>query len=148
MARSTSGNPARLGSRKAPEQGLRGTDDATFVSAMSRINMAIQNPVFALSFVGAFLALAGAAIYSWATGLAGALPVSIALACYTATLVITVGVNIPLNNRLGSAASAQHAGAGREFFEHRWTRGTFTARGCHWQPWLPSALRGPCFDRL
>lgn len=122
MARSTSGNPARLGSRKAPEQGLRGTDDATFVSAMSRINMAIQNPVFALSFVGAFLALAGAAIYSWATGLAGALPVSIALACYTATLVITVGVNIPLNNRLGSAASAQHAGAGREFFEHRWTR--------------------------
>jgi uncharacterized membrane protein len=102
--------------------GLRGTDDATFVSAMSRINTAIQNPVFALSFVGAFLALAGAAIYSWATGLAGALPVSIALACYTATLVITVGVNIPLNNRLGSAASAQHATEGRKFFERRWTR--------------------------
>jgi uncharacterized membrane protein len=55
-------------------------------------------------------------------GLAGALPVSIALACYTATLVITVGVNIPLNIRLGSAATAQHAAAGRKFFERRWTR--------------------------
>ncbi|WP_426989356.1 hypothetical protein [Pseudarthrobacter sp. Y6] len=41
--------------------GLRATDDATFVSAMSRINAAIQNPVSALSFVGAFLALAGSA---------------------------------------------------------------------------------------
>jgi hypothetical protein len=28
---------------------LRATDDATFVSAMSRMNAAIQNPVFALA---------------------------------------------------------------------------------------------------
>jgi uncharacterized membrane protein len=102
--------------------GLRGTDDATFVSAMSRINMAIQNPVFALSFAGAFLALAATAAYSWVYGLASALPVSIALAFYTATLAITVGVNIPLNIRLGSAATSEHARAGREFFERRWTR--------------------------
>ncbi|MCO4263943.1 DUF1772 domain-containing protein [Pseudarthrobacter sp. MDT3-26] len=86
--------------------GLRATDDATFVSAMSGINTAIQNPVFALSFVGAFLALAGSAAFSWADGLASALPLSVSLACYTATLVITFAANIPLNKS----------------FERRWTR--------------------------
>lgn len=101
--------------------GLRATDDATFVSAMSRINTAIQNPMFALSFVGAFLALAGSAAFSWANGLASALPLSVALACYAATLVITFGVNIPLNNGLGQAVS-EHAAAARKSFERRWTR--------------------------
>ena len=103
--------------------GLRATDDATFVSSMSRINTAIQNPVFALSFVGAFLALAGSTALSWANGLASALPISVALACYAATLVITFGVNIPLNNGLGRAASSPNdAAAARKSFEHRWTR--------------------------
>lgn len=102
--------------------GLRATDDATFVSAMSRINTAIQNPVFALSFVGAFLALAGSAAFSWANGLASALPISVALACYTATLVITFGVNIPLNNGLGRAAASGDAAAARRAFERRWSR--------------------------
>jgi uncharacterized membrane protein len=102
--------------------GLRAVDDATFVSAMSRINTAIQNPVFALSFIGAFVALAGAAAYSWVHGLGSALPVSVALACYTATLVITAGVSIPLNNGLGRAAAAGNTAAGRKSFERRWTR--------------------------
>lgn len=52
--------------------GLRATDDATFVHAMSRINIAIQNPVFALSFFGAFVFLAGSAAFSWASGLGSA----------------------------------------------------------------------------
>ncbi len=101
--------------------GLRATDDATFVSAMSRINAAIQNPVFALSFVGAFLSLACSAALSWADGLASALPLSVSLACYTATLVITFAANIPLNNGLGQAASGD-AAAVRRAFERRWTR--------------------------
>ena len=56
--------------------GLRAVDDATFVNAMSRINTAIQNPMFALSFVGAFFALAGAAAFSWLNGLDSAVPAS------------------------------------------------------------------------
>jgi uncharacterized membrane protein len=48
--------------------------------------------------------------------------VSIVFACYTAPLVITVGVNMPLNFGLGSASTAQHAAVGKEFFERRWTR--------------------------
>lgn len=102
--------------------GLRSTDDATFVSAMQRINSAIQNPVFALSFFGAFLALTGALIYSWINGLDSTLPAALAWAFYTATLVITIAVNIPLNNRLGEAVRSGQATAARKSFEHRWTR--------------------------
>ncbi len=102
--------------------GLRAVDDATFVNAMSRINTAIQNPMFALSFVGAFFALAGAAAFSWLNGLDSAVPASIALACYTATLAITFGVNIPLNNGLDRAATSGDASTGRKSFERRWTR--------------------------
>lgn len=102
--------------------GLRATDDATFVTAMSRINTAIQNPVFALSFFGAFLSLAGAAVFSWANGLGSALPVSVAWACYVATLAITIGVNIPLNDRLGQAVRSGDAASARRAFERTWTR--------------------------
>lgn len=102
--------------------GLRAVDDATFVSTMSRINTAIQNPVFALSFVGAFFTLAGAAAYSWINGLDSALPASAALACYTGTLAITAGINIPLNNRLERAAALSDAATARLAFERRWTR--------------------------
>lgn len=102
--------------------GLRAVDDATFVNAMYRINAAIQNPMFALSFAGAFVSLAGAASFSWLNGLGAALPASVALACYTATLVITFTVNIPLNNALGRAAAAGNIAAGRKSFESRWTR--------------------------
>jgi len=102
--------------------GLRATGDGTFVSAMSRINAAIQNPVFALGFFGAFFSLAGAAVYSVANGLGSALPVSLAWAFYTATLVITFGLSIPLNNGLGRAAAAGDTAAGRKSYERRWTR--------------------------
>ena len=101
--------------------GLRATGDGTFVSAMSRINAAIQNPVFALGFFGAFFSLAGAAVYSVANGLDSALPVSLAWAFYTATLVITFAVNIPLNNGLAQTMGSGQAAA-RKAFEQKWTR--------------------------
>ena len=126
--------------------GLRAMDDATFVNAMSRINTAIQNPVFALSFVGAFLALAGAAAFSWADGLDSALPVSVALACYTATLVITFGVNIPLNNGLDRPPRPEMPRAGRKSFERRWTRWNIHRTWLSLRPWWLSALRGPRID--
>jgi len=102
--------------------GLRSTDDATFVSAMSRINTAIQNPVFALSFFGAFLSLAAASAYSWANGYGSAVPATVAFACYAGTLAITFTVNIPLNNRLGHAAASGDAAAARRSFEGKWTQ--------------------------
>ena len=105
--------------------GLRATDDENFVCAMTRINAAIQNPIFALSFFGAFVSLAGAAIFSVGNGLGSAVPVSVALGCYTATLVITFGFNIPLNNGLGRAADAGDAAVARLAFERAWTRWNF-----------------------
>lgn len=101
--------------------GLRATEDGTFVSAMSRINGAIQNPVFALGFFGAFISLTGAAAYSSLNGLDSALPVGIAWALYTATLVITFAVNIPLNNGLAQGEGSGQAAA-RKAFEQKWTR--------------------------
>ncbi|MGO4189405.1 anthrone oxygenase family protein [Pseudarthrobacter sp. TAF60_1] len=62
-----------------------------------------------------------------------------ALALYTATLVITVCANIPLNIRLGSVGTSEHAGAGREFLERRWTRWNI------YRTWLSLAtLLAPC----
>lgn len=97
-------------------------DDATFVQAKARINTAIQNPVSGLGFVGAFFSLAGVTAYSWVSGLASALPASAALTCYTITLAITFGVNIPLNNALARAADSGDTGTGRKSFESRWTQ--------------------------
>ena len=102
--------------------GLRATDDATFVSAMTRINGATQNPAFAVSFFGAFVFITGAVAFSWMNGLASTLAAGLAWACYTATLLITFGLNIPLNNRLGKAAGSGQTAAARKSFERRWTR--------------------------
>lgn len=102
--------------------GLKRVDDVTFVRTMSQINAAIQNPWFALSFVGAFLALGGTTIYAWLNGLDAALPATAAWVLYSATLVITAGINIPLNNRLDEAAKTRDAATVRSSFEAPWTR--------------------------
>ena len=94
--------------------GLRAVDDATFVNAMTRINTAIQNPVFALSFAGAFVALAGASACSWLNGLNSALPASVALACYTATLLITFGKSIPFEQRPGTCRTGGKCRGGQK----------------------------------
>lgn len=88
---------------------------------MASINAAVQNPAFAVSFFGAFFSLTGAAVYSFANGLESAFPVSLAWAFYTATLVITFTVNIPLNNGLAQAAVPGQDSA-RKAFEQKWTR--------------------------
>ena len=100
--------------------GLARTDDRTMVSAMQAINVASLNPLFALLFFGAFVF----------TGIAAALQlgrepltwVTAALVCYLATLGITFGINIPLNNQLGAATDPDSYPAARRRFEARWVR--------------------------
>ncbi|WP_374113228.1 anthrone oxygenase family protein [Pseudarthrobacter sulfonivorans] len=48
-------------------------------------------------------------------------PTFVALTCYTATLAITFGVNIPFINGLSRAAAAGDTSAGGKSFERRWT---------------------------
>lgn len=101
---------------------LRKVDDATFVRTMTQINAAIQNPWFASSFAGAFVALTATGIYTWTNGLTVAMPVTIAWILYSVTLAITMAFNVPLNNRLDRDAVPGNEGRARGTFESAWTR--------------------------
>jgi uncharacterized membrane protein len=102
--------------------GLARTDDRTFVDAIQEMNRAIVNPVFMLSFLGAPAVSVVAAIVvggdaRWWGVAAAALSV--------ATIVITFGGNIPLNNaidRAGEPDEIADLGAVRRAFEPGWVR--------------------------
>lgn len=99
--------------------GLKHTSDTAFVDSMRGINIAILNPVFALTFGGAFFVTLLALALGW--GDASRPWVIAALVLYAlGAYVITFAVNVPMNDALeagqGSAASL------REAFEDRWTR--------------------------
>ena len=100
--------------------GLAHVDDRTFVSALQQINVAIVNPLFIATFLGAPL-LAGAAI---ALGGPQARPWAIAAtALAIGTVVITVAGNIPLNDALAAAGNVdtiKDLAAVRADFESRW----------------------------
>jgi uncharacterized membrane protein len=100
--------------------GLARTDDRTFVHAAQQMSVAIVNPVFMLSFLGAPL-FAGAAI---AVTDPSARPWAIAGAVLAVgTLLITATGNIPLNNALEAAGridSIVDLAAVRDDFENRW----------------------------
>ncbi|WP_209021876.1 anthrone oxygenase family protein [Nocardioides sp. 503] len=92
--------------------GLARVDDQTFVHAVQEMNVAIVNPVFMASFLGApVLAVAAALavdapVRPWALAAAG-----LALA----TFVITVAGNVPLNDALAETGV-------RADFETAWVR--------------------------
>ncbi|MDQ7810383.1 DUF1772 domain-containing protein [Amycolatopsis sp. A133] len=96
--------------------GLARGDDKTFVEGMRGINVAIVNPVFMLTFLGAPV-LAGVAVFlnpgprPWVLAGFGFLVVMV---------VITGVVHIPLNNAL-AAGGDDHA-ALRARFETAWVR--------------------------
>ncbi len=105
--------------------GLATTDDRTFVHAMQQMNIAIVNPVFIATFIGApvlgLLAVASSSSSARPWVIAGA-------ALAVATVVITAAGNIPLNNTLAAApldqalSSAGDLGAVRDAFEASWVR--------------------------
>ncbi|RSD07291.1 anthrone oxygenase family protein [Amycolatopsis eburnea] len=96
--------------------GLARGDDKTFVEGMRGINVAILNPVFMLTFLGAPV-LAGVAVFLGT----GARPWVIAgFAFLVAMLVITGVVNVPLNNALD--AGGDDYAAVRARFEAVWVR--------------------------
>jgi uncharacterized membrane protein len=103
--------------------GLNQADDRTFVVAMQRINVAILNPWFMLSFLGAmvFTILAGILRIAGGDG-GGVLPWIIAGAVlYVVVLGVTGGINVPLNNQLLAAGDTDFAAA-RAVFESTWNR--------------------------
>ncbi|NYI06359.1 anthrone oxygenase family protein [Allostreptomyces psammosilenae] len=108
--------------------GLGRADDRTFVVAMGRINVAILNGWFAVTFGGALLLTALAVLAHLGGGARPALPwIVAALLLYAVMLAVTFGVNVPLNNALAAVGEPGSLGAAelaevRERFEARWVR--------------------------
>ena len=99
--------------------GLARTDDATFVQALQRINVAILNGWFGVCFAGALVFTAVAAVLLRDRP---GLPWIVAgLVLYAAVLLVTFAANVPLNNRLEAAGTADPAAA-RAAFETLWVR--------------------------
>src|SRR5438046_2655738 len=83
---------------------LRGADDRAFVDVMQRINVAIVNPVFMTVFMGGLVIAAAAVVVHWRDDGRDALAWMIAgLVLYVAMFLITIAVNVPLNNQLDAA---------------------------------------------
>src|SRR5689334_9417926 len=104
--------------------GLGKADDRTFIEGVQRINVAILNGWFSLAFGGA-LVLGGIAVaLHWRGEGRPALPWIIAgVVLYTASLLITMGLNVPLNDQLanaGNPAKIHDPAAVRAQFESAW----------------------------
>jgi uncharacterized membrane protein len=84
--------------------GLRDTDDRTFVAAFQSIDRAIVNPWFMVTaFLGALVFTAAAAVSNRGTA---ALPwIAVALGLYAIAFVVTIVVNVPLNDALKAAGN-------------------------------------------
>jgi uncharacterized membrane protein len=98
--------------------GLARTSDAVFVESMQRINVAILNGWFGISFGGALVFTAIASLLH--RGDPGLGWILAGLALYAAVLVVTFAVNVPLNNRLDAATG--DPAATRAAFEAAWVR--------------------------
>ncbi|MFI9149983.1 DUF1772 domain-containing protein [Streptomyces sp. NPDC053367] len=95
---------------------LSRSDDRVFVQVMRDINDVIQNPLFLTPFLGGLLLCAASAWQSrtephrWWTWSG--------CAAYALTFLLTVTVNVPLNDQLASATVSLTAA--REDFEGPW----------------------------
>ncbi|MDX6354497.1 MAG: hypothetical protein QOF98_1400 [Streptomyces sp.] len=104
--------------------GLGHADDRTFIQAMQRINVSILNGWFGLAFGGALVLGVAAVVLHWRGAGHDALPWIIAgVALYAASLVITMAVNVPLNDQLDAAGDPSRIhdpAAVRVKFESAW----------------------------
>lgn len=103
--------------------GLGATNDETFVRSMQSVNEKILNGWFMLAFFGALLlpALAGVLLFRDGGMRAVVVWVIAAVVLYAATIGITSGVNVPLNDKLAAAGDTGFTAA-REQFETVWVR--------------------------
>jgi uncharacterized membrane protein len=102
--------------------GLARTDDRTFVSSFQEMDRAIMNPWFIGGcFMGALLLTAAAAACAFRTD--AFVWVAVALGLYLVAFVMTLTVNVPLNDALKAAGDPSRidaAAARAAFHETRW----------------------------
>ena len=107
--------------------GLRKLDDRTFVGAFQAIDTRIINPLFLGTFLGALIATGTAALLHLEDGFRDGLAwVLAAFAAYLVVVLITLRVNVPLNDGIKEAGRleeiADHSAVRSEFSEARWVR--------------------------
>ncbi|GGQ51019.1 membrane protein [Kitasatospora griseola] len=106
--------------------GLAKVEDRAFVDTMQRINVAILNGWFMLSFVGALVLIVAAGILQWRGGNRTVLLwIGAAAVLHLAMFVITGAVNVPLNDKLAAAGAPDRLAdpaAVRAAFEDVWVR--------------------------
>jgi uncharacterized membrane protein len=105
--------------------GLRRTDDRTFVGAFQQLDRAIINPLFMAVFVGSLILTGLAGLLYIGESDRGALPwIVVAFVLYLVTVVITMTVNVPLNDAMKAAGEPDTIGdlakVRRDFNEARW----------------------------
>jgi uncharacterized membrane protein len=105
--------------------GLRRTDDRTFVGAFQSIDRAIINPWFMASFFGALVLTGLAAALHLGVDERSVLPwTAAAFVLYLAVVVITLAVNVPLNDAIKAAGQPDRigdlGGVRQRFSEARW----------------------------
>lgn len=122
--------------------GLRHTDDRTFVAAFQSIDRAIINPWFMPTFFGALVVTGAAAALNLGEDQRSVLPwIAAALLLYLVVFVITIAVNVPLNDAIKAAGDPDQisdlAAVRQRFGEARWagwnivrTVATTAAFGC------------------
>jgi len=107
-------------------RGLGKTDDRTFVGAFQAIDRAIINPLFMLTFFGALVLSGVAAVLYVRDGHDSSILGWVAAAgvLYLAVVVITVAVNVPLNDEIKAAGDPDRivdlAAERDNFHEARW----------------------------
>lgn len=108
--------------------GHRRVDDHTYVSSMQNNNVAIINPLFMVTFMGTPVILIAAAIVAFQNGQSkrGWWLVVSAATYVVGVLGVTIGRNVPLNDRLAAfeldGASVDEIAAQRRAYEAPWNR--------------------------
>jgi uncharacterized membrane protein len=107
--------------------GLHRLNDSEYVKAMQSINVAIQNPIFFVSFIGPLLLFPLAAFLQGDTNsLQFALLLASAVLYIAGSFGLTMIGNIPLNQRLAKVdvtnASGNEIAQARSGFEKPWIR--------------------------
>ncbi len=104
--------------------GLKHTDNATFVKSFQAIDRQIINPIFMLQFFAPLFILGVAAYYAFKHHLVEAKYICVALVCYFVVIVVTMAVNVPLNDGIKKLTNLQSpesfANARTQFQESKW----------------------------
>jgi uncharacterized membrane protein len=107
--------------------GLRRTDDRTFVGAFQQIDTAIVRPLFLAMFFGGVVLTAMAALLHLGDDTDSVFPwIVAALVLYLLGFVLTLRINVPLNDEIKAAGGpdriADLAGVRERFDEAKWVR--------------------------